>query len=330
MPPNETNISIMLEYADNSGGRRLKALHVLAGLLVVSVLANIIVIAVFIPSQQGMISQLVDKTNTLDMENMQLHTQLDQENITLQSYASQLSFYRITPAGPGTGTPAPASYITGFASIQAPAVTQQVVQQNNNGFITQSLVQNGSMMNISVEIRPGEGRVLVQTTPLMGIVFQDAANTAVYVAQNRTGADLSGSDVIFSIAAENQVSSVDGPSAGALMTLVTIAALKKQAIDPFVTLTGTIDKDGHVGAIGGVIEKATAAKASGKTMFLLPKENSVIVQYSRKAINYGGFTLIERVPEQISVQDYLAKNIGIDVTFVDNIDDVLAAALKQP
>ncbi len=306
----------------------MKALNIIAGLLVVSVLANIILIAVFIPSQQGMISQLVDKTNTLDMENMQLQTQLGQQNISLQSYASQLSFYRLTPSGSAGGTPGPASYITGFASIQAPAVTQQVVQQNTNGFITQSLVQNGSMMNISVEIRPGEGRVLVQTTPLMGIVFQDAANTAVYVAQNRTGANLLGSDVIFSIEAENEVSSVDGPSAGALMTLVTIAALKNQAIDPGVTLTGTIDKDGHVGAIGGVIEKATAAKASGKTLFLLPKENSVIVQYTRKAINYGGFTLIERVPEQISTQDYIVKNIGINVTFVDSIDDVIAVALK--
>jgi predicted S18 family serine protease len=306
----------------------MKALHILAGLLVASVLVNIILIAVFIPSQQGMISQLVDRTNTLDTENMQLHTQLDQQNISLQSYASQLSFYRLTPAESTAVQPVPASYLTGFASIEAPAVTQQIVQQNNNGVITRSLVQNGSMMNISVEIRPGEGRVLVQTTPLMGIVFQDAANTAVYVAQNKTGANLLGSDVIFSITAENQVSSVDGPSAGALMTLVTIAALKNRHIDPAVTLTGTIDKDGHVGAIGGVIEKATAAKASGKTILLLPRENSVIVQYVRKATSYGGFTLVQQVPEQISVRDYITKNIGINVTFVDNIDDVLAAALR--
>ena len=36
-------------------------------------------------------------------------------------------------------------------------------------------------------------------------------------------------------------------------------------------MTGTIDQYGHVGAIGGVIEKAKAAKESGKTLFLLPK-----------------------------------------------------------
>lgn len=305
----------------------MKAIHVLAGILVASLIANIALIVVFIPSQQVMISQLVDKTNTLGMENVQLHSQLDQQNLTLQSYASQLSFYRVRPLVSVPGTSGPAGYVTGFATAQAPAVTQQIVRQNNNGFITQSVVQNGSMMNISVEIRPGEGRILVQTTPLMGIVFQDAANTAVYVARNKTGADLSGSDVIFSIEAENEVSSVDGPSAGALMTLVTIAALENKPVNRNITLTGTIDKDGHVGAIGGVIEKATAAKASGKTTFLLPKENAMIVQYTRKATSYYGFVLIEQVPQQISAQDYLEKNIGIDVVFVDTIDDVLAAAL---
>jgi hypothetical protein len=39
--------------------------------------------------------------------------------------------------------------------------------------------------------------------------------------------------------------------------------------------------------------------------------------------------LIEQVPQQISAQDYIAKNIGINVIFVDNINDVLAAVLKQ-
>jgi hypothetical protein len=248
----------------------MKAPHILAALLIASILANIGLIAFFIPSQQGIISQLVDKTNALGTENMQLQKQLDQQNITLQSYASQLSFYRINPGGSLSGNLASGSFITGYATLQAPAVSQRIVQETTNGIVTQRLVQNGSMMNISVEIRPGQGRILVQTTPLMGIVFQDAANTAVYVAQNKTGVGLTGSDVIFSIESEHQISSVDGPSAGALMTLVMIAALKNQPLDPTVTLTGTIDKEGHVGAIGGVIEKATAAQENKKTLFLLP------------------------------------------------------------
>ena len=306
----------------------MKALHVLAALLAASVFANIALVAFVLPAGQGIISELVDKTNTLGMENMQLQKQLDEQNLTLQNFASQLSFYRATPRGPGNGNQTATVFISGYSSLQAPAVSQQIVEDTTNGFVTRRLVQNGSMMNISVEVRPGQGRILVQTTPLMGIVFQDAANTAVHVARNWTGTSLAGSDVIFSIEAEHQISAVDGPSAGALMTLVVIAALENRPVDPSITLTGTIDKEGHVGAIGGVIEKATAAKESGKTTFLLPRENSEFVQYTRKTTSYGGFVLVERVPERISSQDYIEKNIGIRVVIVDTIDDVLAAGLK--
>jgi hypothetical protein len=306
----------------------MKVLHILAALLAVSLLVNVGFVTIIYPSLQSDISGLVDKTNTLGAENMQLQNQLDLQNITLQSYVSQLSFYRAHPQELSDNSFTLSGSITGFASLQAPAVSQRIVQDTVNGFRTQRLVQNGSMMNISVEIRPGQERILVQTTPLMGIVFQDAANTAVYVARNRTGVSLAGSDVIFSIEAEHQISAVDGPSAGALMTLIMISALESQPINPAVTLTGTIDRDGHIGAVGGVVEKATAAKESGKTTFLLPKENSEFVQYTKKTSSFGGFTLVEQVPERISAPDYIKKNIGIDVVVVDSIDDVLTAGLK--
>lgn len=179
------------------------------------------------------------------------------------------------------------------------------------------------MMNISVEIRPGKGRVLVQTTPLMGVVFQDAANTAVYVAQDKTGKDLSGSDVIFSIEAPGEVPEVDGPSAGALMTLLVLSALENQTPRNDVTLTGTIDQYGNVGEIGGVIEKAKAAKENGKSLILLPERNSRLVQYTEKTSNYYGITVIEQVPQIIDAKEYIEKNVGIKVEYVGNIDGVL-------
>ena len=95
----------------------MKALNILAALLIASVLANIALFAIVIPSQQGIISHLVEKTNTLGMENMLLQKQLDQQNLTLQSFASQLSFYRATPRESGTVNQASAEFISGFASI---------------------------------------------------------------------------------------------------------------------------------------------------------------------------------------------------------------------
>jgi predicted S18 family serine protease len=184
----------------------------------------------------------------------------------------------------------------------------------------------GSLLNVTVEIVPGRGRVLVNTTPLMGEVFQDAANTAAYVAARKTGRDLSGSDMIVSIVAEDEVPAVDGGSAGALMTLLLISAIDGEQPDEDVILTGTVDQDGRVGAIGGVVEKATAAKEAGKRLFLLPRENAELVRYTEQTRDYYGYTVVQRVPERVDAKEYIESEIGIRVEYVDTIDDVLRLA----
>jgi predicted S18 family serine protease len=182
-------------------------------------------------------------------------------------------------------------------------------------------------MNISVEISPGKGRVLVQTKPLMGVVFQDAANTAVAVAGNTSGVDLSDSDVIFSIDAGNTISEVDGPSAGALMTLLMVSAIEKKPIVDSLTMTGTIQGDGHIGAIGGILEKATAAHENGKTLLLLPTENRIFTRTVLETENYGMVSFVRPVQYQEDAKEYIEKNIGINVTYVNTIDEVISAAL---
>ncbi|MCX9009992.1 MAG: ATP-dependent protease [Candidatus Methanoperedens sp.] len=216
--------------------------------------------------------------------------------------------------------------ILGYAELQAPAVMQKVQYTQGYPFTRQQVVEEGSMLNISVEVRSGEGRVLVQTKPLMGTVFQDAANTAVYAAQNKAGMQLSNSDVIFSIDSQKGIPSVDGPSAGALMTMLVTSVLEKKELKKDMTMTGTIDQHGHVGAIGGVVEKAKAAKESGKTLFLLPKENSNLVQYVEKTRNIRGMTIIRQVPETTDARQYIETNIGINVEYVDDIDDIMKYA----
>ena len=43
-------------------------------------------------------------------------------------------------------------------------------------------------------------------------------------------------------------------------------------------------------AIGGAVEKAQAAKEGGKTLFLIPEENSELVAYELVERKIGGFT----------------------------------------
>lgn len=306
----------------------MNSARILAVLLAVSVLVNIGMIFIYLPYEQEQLGSLVARTNLLSMQNMQLQQQLSAANLSLQRSSCPPESFRsrLAEGGPDAGASPPG--MSGTASMIAPAVSLSVQRIRNGPFIEQVLVLNGSAMNISVTAQPGRGRVLVETKPLMGIIFQDAANTAVSVAQNRTGYDLSGTDIFFSIEADKEVSAVDGSSAGSLMTLLTIAALGHRTIDPAVTLTGTIDEDGHVGAIGGVMEKATAAKEHGITHFLLPRENSRITIYDRQTIDYGGLQLIDYVSRRVETKTYIAENVGINADYVDSIDDVVAIALK--
>jgi predicted S18 family serine protease len=271
-------------------------------LLIASVCINIYFLAFYVPSDQNRISGLISQINTLTTENTQLQLEADQP----------------------TSAEFPSAGIVGYASLQAPAVSQTVQIVNRGRYLAQAVVQTGSIMNISVEIMPGKGRVLVQTKPLMGVVFQGAANTAVAVARNKTGIDLSKSDVIFSIDAGDIISEVDGPSAGALMTLLMISALEKQPIDQSLTLTGTIDGNGHIGAIGGIAAKATAAKENGKILFLIPQENHLITPPIQTT--GAGIFNVHQQP-QVEARDYIEKNIGINVTYVNTIDEVIAIAL---
>ena len=261
--------------------------------------------------------------NSLEKENERLETQIAQNNQSLQSYASQMDFYRERVFELENNLQACPVGLEGFATLQGPAVFQKIEQERSGPFIRESVSEEGALLNISVETRAGKGRVLVQTTPLMGIIFQDAANTAVFVAQQETGASLSGSDVIFSITAEQEIPGVEGSSAGALMTLITISAINGTELNDSITLTGTIDNEGNIGAIGGVFEKATAAEAGGKTLFLLPRENSELVTYKFVKKEIGGFEVIQRVPEVVDAEEYIEENVGINVEYVDTIEDVL-------
>ncbi|AKB44806.1 S16 family serine protease [Methanosarcina vacuolata] len=295
-------------------------------LLVISLFAN----AYFVlfeeqPSFEGkQVQEMQTQINSLETENKNLKTQINQSNESLQSYASQLKSYRERVFELENGSQICPVGVEGFATLQGPAVFQKVKLERSGSFIWKNVSEEGALLNISTEIQPGKGRVLVQTTPLMGVVFQDAANTAVFVAENKTGRQMSSSDIIFSITASNETPGVDGPSAGALMTLLTISAIDNNTkLNNSITLTGTIDDEGNIGQIGGVLEKAKAAKAGGKTLFLIPRENNQLVTYKYVERKLGGFNVIEKQSEVVDAKEYIEKEVGINIEYVDTIDDVL-------
>lgn len=96
----------------------------------------------------------------------------------------------------------------------------------------------------------------------------------------------------------------DGPSAGITMTLAMISAITNQKVRADIAMTGEVTLRGRVLPIGGVKEKLLAAKLAGMTQVLVPKANEKDVVELEKEITEG-----------------------MEVTFVEHMDEVLKVAL---
>jgi len=201
----------------------------------------------------------------------------------------------------------PASVTYGSAAIKVPAV-------DNEG--------NGVVTWLSVDSNAGEGRTLVDINQLLFWVdTQYSIQIAKFVAENYTDVDLSEIDLVYSIDTEAYL--IEGPSAGAALTVATIAAIYNETLDPDVMITGTISPDGTIGPVGGILAKAKAAKDIGAPLFIVPAGQATQTYYrqERTCERIGPITYCstEYVPETIDVEE----QAGIPMEEVSNIEEAL-------
>ncbi|MFH0973306.1 MAG: S16 family serine protease [Candidatus Micrarchaeota archaeon] len=129
----------------------------------------------------------------------------------------------------------------------------------------------GALADLVVERSAGDGAVFVRfsgSSPLINPDTQTSLRTALDVAQRISGKNLAGKNLYYSISTSSDV--VGGQSAGAAMTVATIAVLKGETLRPDALITGTIEADGGIGQVGKVFEKAQALKAEGYSLFVVP------------------------------------------------------------
>ncbi len=182
----------------------------------------------------------------------------------------------------------------------------------------------GEVMWAYAKIVPGSGRVFVSTTPKIGIDLQRSAEIAYMVARNYVGVG-NDFDVMLVIVANRSINVVDGPSAGAAITVLLISLLGNITIRKDVAITGTILSDGSIGPVGGVYEKALAAAKRNITLFLVPKGQSKIVKYIPVKKNIApGVVLITYKSRTVSLEEEL-RSMGYNITVreVANITDAL-------
>ena len=200
-----------------------------------------------------------------------------------------------------------ATEVWGESKIKVPAVDEE-----GRGVVTW----------LSVDVEPGEGRTLADINQLLFWVdTQHSIQIAKAVAANHTKINITNLDIVYAINTEATL--VEGPSAGAALTMATVAALYNETLDPDVMITGTINLDGTIGPVGGVFEKATAAKEVGATTFLVPKGQSIQITYEqeRSCERVGPFTYCRTnyVPERVDIED----RVGIEIIEVSSVAEAL-------
>lgn len=68
---------------------------------------------------------------------------------------------------------------------------------------------------------------------------------------------------------------LDGPSAGALMTIGVLAAVRGDTPRADAAMTGTINPDGTIGPVGGIVHKIAGAAAAGKKLVVIPSDSRI-------------------------------------------------------
>ena len=181
---------------------------------------------------------------------------------------------------------------------------------------------NGVLTTLIVEAVPGEGRVLTDINHILFFIdTQNSIQIAKAVAQNITGIDTSRIDLIYQI--ETNASAIGGPSAGAALTIATIAALQNKTLNQKVGITGTINPDGSIGPVGGIEEKAKASKAAGIEIFLVPEGQGTQVTYTPKRECRKIGPILYCTTEYIINKIDVSQSVGIQVKEVSNIQEAL-------
>jgi ATP-dependent Lon protease len=134
----------------------------------------------------------------------------------------------------------------------------------------------GDVLFIEVTLLPGGNQNIILTGQL-GNVMQESARAALSHIRSRAEAlgispeFLAKHDLHIHVPAG--AIPKDGPSAGITIATAILSAARHQAVKPAVAMTGEITLSGLVLPVGGIREKALAARRFGVKTFVLPSLN---------------------------------------------------------
>ena len=145
-----------------------------------------------------------------------------------------------------------------------------------------------------------EGKGSVRFNDTAGSMARDSVFNAAAAIRNLTGMDLKDYDLHVNVVGG---ANIDGPSAGAAITMAILSAAENRPLRQDLAITGEISLSGRLKAVGGIHEKIYGAIRKGIRTVIIPKANEREV-----GIDFGGIELIpcETIEE---VRDILYEKV---------------------
>ncbi|OAA83078.1 Lon family ATP-dependent protease [Clostridium ljungdahlii] len=141
-----------------------------------------------------------------------------------------------------------------------------------------------------------KGKGIVRFNDTAGSMAKDSVFNAASVIRKITDKDMCDYDIHVNVIGGGRI---DGPSAGAAITVCIISALLQKPLRQDVAVTGEISLRGKIKPVGGIFEKAYGARRKGIKTMLLPVENLKEVPNDIKDIEVKAVSNIEELMELI-------------------------------
>ena len=126
----------------------------------------------------------------------------------------------------------------------------------------------GSIADLYLEIKPGAGRVFIDTLPASKLDTQMSTRLAKNIACELTEKDCSRYDFFYTIRSDSVI--VGGPSASAATAILTASVLEGRKLNEKMAITGTLTSGNVIGPVGGLRGKVDIAAQTGIETVLVP------------------------------------------------------------
>ncbi|MEY8763262.1 MULTISPECIES: Lon family ATP-dependent protease [Clostridium] len=140
------------------------------------------------------------------------------------------------------------------------------------------------------------GKGVVRFNDTAGSMAKDSVFNAASVIRKITDKDIGDYDIHVNVIGGGKI---DGPSAGAAITVCIISALLNKPLRQDIAVTGEISLRGNIKPVGGIFEKIYGAKRKGIKTVLIPEENLRDLSNSVEDVEIRSISNVEELMDMV-------------------------------